>query len=899
MLKLKSVKKFISENYGFFFVIAFVFCTFAVAQACFDIYPFGKAIMASYDQLAQVCPFIEHYFSVLDGTSGLFHTFFAGGGMDAFGILAYCTVSPFTFLFLLGGRGGAIYAVSFVLPLKTACVGLSALWFLKKHFGNIPHYISTVLAILYAFSGYLYVANTYMNWVDLMIYMPVVLSGFIKLSESGSVKRLSIALAACIYTCFSISAFSFFTLFPIGIIYALICKPAGERGKFIAKFCLCFVVAVGASLPILLPALASYTRAGRNTGLFSRLFTADVTSTEHLYEKFTYVLCDAVFIALAIIYFIKNRKTAKAKFLLIALFIALLPCFIDESMLLLNAGSYYSYALRFGFIIDALLFYISAKSLSSAYSEEEVEKNKIKSGITLAAFCLLTGGGTLGIYLLFSHILNGNFKSGEAFYSFFSSFAHSEGGLEATAIVFGIVFLIWIAAQAAAKLKFAGIKDLVAIVAVIALSQSVFYGFAVVKGDRQGGSAENYDKYRTLLSQISEVEDDEYYRLKGYDYYISSDSPLVLRYYANTVFNSMTDAKNLKLTAMFRYGGNGTNSARSNNGTIFSDALFNYRYVVYKNKEKPSSDRAYLEETDIKLGDKDNDYIVYKNTLAFPLAAKVKGESISFEGLSYPMQIDEIYKFLSGGEGCLADMQPVFTENSDGNINVKFKREGYSEYWYWQDFPDDYEPVKVNSDGTTSALQKSTRYFTTNTSQVSLNIGLKEGKLTIADAKKYFHACSLRIEKIERLRDILNANAVKYELKANGIAFPEKIVAEKGEKLYLGYVAIDGYEAKVNGKSRELTANDAGFIVVELDEGENEVEIIYRSPYIKYIVYGLIGALLVIFGVWFIYKRKGEIFKKCERLLSVSGIVLAAGLIAFFFVFPMGVYLYKVVVAII
>ena len=79
---------FLMENYGFFVIPLFVFFVFALAFVKFDIWPFGTAIISSYDMLAQVCPILEHLFDVLQGESGLFHSFHVGSGMDMFGILA-------------------------------------------------------------------------------------------------------------------------------------------------------------------------------------------------------------------------------------------------------------------------------------------------------------------------------------------------------------------------------------------------------------------------------------------------------------------------------------------------------------------------------------------------------------------------------------------------------------------------------------------------------------------------------------------------------------------------------------------------------------------------------------------------------------------------------------------
>ena len=137
----KTITEFFKRNYGYFLIPVIVYAVFAFAQAYFDIYPYGKAIMASYDQLAQVCPFLEHYFAVADGTSGLFHTFFVGGGMDVFGILSFCTISPFSFLSIILPRYSSrliIFCILILISLKTyGCFTLTFKYSISPFLQNI------------------------------------------------------------------------------------------------------------------------------------------------------------------------------------------------------------------------------------------------------------------------------------------------------------------------------------------------------------------------------------------------------------------------------------------------------------------------------------------------------------------------------------------------------------------------------------------------------------------------------------------------------------------------------------------------------------------------------------------------------------------------------------------
>ena len=85
-------------------VALFILAVFAVMLYHYGIYPFGDYSMSSYDMNAQVAPFIEHFYDVIDGKSSLFYSYAIAGGADVFGTLAYCCISPFTFLFLFFGH---------------------------------------------------------------------------------------------------------------------------------------------------------------------------------------------------------------------------------------------------------------------------------------------------------------------------------------------------------------------------------------------------------------------------------------------------------------------------------------------------------------------------------------------------------------------------------------------------------------------------------------------------------------------------------------------------------------------------------------------------------------------------------------------------------------------------
>lgn len=372
----ERITAFFDRNYALFFAPILVFAVYLMALIQNGVYPFGdEYTVASYDLSAQICPFIEHIFDVLQGKSTLSYSYAIVGGADVTGTFLYFFISPFSFLFLIFGDGKVAHAAGIVMLCKLMTTSVAGTWFAKKLFKNIPDYLCIAVGVVYTYCGYMFVANTYINWVDFLIYLPFCAAAFVHFAKSGKFLPFSILMTCCIYTCFSIACFSMFIVFPTLVGYGLICVKKEQKYKFIAYLCLAFVVAVLLALPVLLPALNAYTQSARggDTGLLHELWKGFRDKTvespvnfdsswyiEHfstdMYTKWTYILSDSIFVILTLVWFYRNGfHSPLAKFMLLAGVFTLLPTVVDESMILMNMGSYMSYALRFGFL-NALYF---------------------------------------------------------------------------------------------------------------------------------------------------------------------------------------------------------------------------------------------------------------------------------------------------------------------------------------------------------------------------------------------------------------------------------------------------------------------------------------------------------------------------------------------------------------
>ncbi len=892
----KKLEAFFDRNYAMFFAPLFVMILYLAALASNGVYPFGeKYTAASYDLSAQICPFIEHLFDVFQGKSTLTYSYAIVGGADVTGTFLYFFISPFSFLFLIFGDGKVAHASSIVMTAKLMTVAFSGTWFAKKTFKSIPDYICIIIGIVYAYCGYMFVANTYINWVDFLIYMPFCAWAFKRYVDTGKFFAFSALVACCIYTCFSIACFSLFTVFPALIVYALLCVEKEKRTKFIAYLCLSFGVALLLALPVLLPALAAFMNSARGGSLFENFWYGFKTVSEttgipsdfdsskfmesysqSLYRKWSYIVCDSLFVVLTLFWFVRRGlKDPFSKFMLIAGVMTLLPLIVDEAMLLMNMGSYMSYALRFGFLnalyflggaclaVDGWCFdrnrafdgsplFLTENKENEGGSVESIEKSVVKknnrsvwigTGILLGVTAVLAV--LMALYVVGDgyKMVIGWFVKDESLLKTLSGFsarlAHSLGGMEGLILPFIAVGIVAAVGLLIVAMKKASPRTLAIALAVIVGMQVVFLNSHLVIGNRSTQHIK-FGSYGTLSAELNE-RDDSYFRVKDYGKVTKNDKggetrsdswtaciPFTGNSNSFSVFSSVIDADNFACFELFGYLGNGKNSFKSTHNLgktyraeAFGDSFMGYKYFfVPKAQRENAEEKEYLKKvmTDdgtehLSCGQGAETYYVYENTIVFPLAYRVNGGEFRFA-----------------------------VENISGN-----RRENQEAF---------YEFLRGKS------LQEMT-----GSNRVSDDAA--------AELSEY----------------LWSKSASEVEVGAGEIRV--KITAQAGESLFMNFVASKGYKVTVNGKEAELVDNDLKFLAVDLEEGENEVVFTYSSPYVKYMAVGTAIGLIGLCAVWFVLK-KTKVVEKVAPVIAWAGIGLGTALVAFFMLYPTCAFIVKI-----
>ena len=859
-----------------------------------EVYPFGKYTAASYDLSSQICPFIEHLFDVMQGKSTLTYTYALGGGMDVVGTILYFFVSPFSFLFLVLGDGKVAHASSIVMIFKLATMAFAGTWFAKKLFKGIPDYLCVAIGITYTYCGYTFVANTYINWLDFLIYLPFCAGAFKRFVKTDNFWPFALLMSACIYTCFSIACFSMFTVFPTLIVYGVLCIKKERKNKFIAHLCLAFAVAVIAALPVLLPALASYMRSGRGGGLFDNFwFGYQISSTTGeftgfdssafintaqtaLYRKWPYLLADSVFVCLTIIWFCrKGLKARFAKFMIIAGIFTLLPTVVDEAMLLMNMGSYMSYSLRFGFL-NALYFlggaclcledicfkpacaydgtplfqFKEAAKAAPIEKGEQTKNNAPMSALNVKSQQPYIGKGKYIVWLtvcvivalcavIFLIYYVNNYRS------FLLQFAENKKeasnelknfastyahSLGGMDVIFPIFILIFIL---------------------------VGLGCALIYCKRVSPRLISLLLIAVVIPQIMFYNDALVFGNRSAQHIELAD------------YTALCQELDEREDGYFRvkdYGDEMTANApltgNSNAFSVFSsmldkDNLVAYQLFAYKGNGKNSFKSSHNTNKSNRAEEFGDSFLGYK----YVMVPKSKVKEVDAK------------KYL----------EKVMTVDADGN-EVQLSNGSFFVYENKHVFPMGYT-LKKGDFAFTHPNEANATYRRQN--QAALYEFLRGENL------KDFRGHTIVTESdTAELSSYLWDRAADVEVGAGTIT--AKVTAEEGEFLFLNFVASKGYTVTVNGKQAKLVDNDLKFLSVALEEGENEVVFTYSSPYVKYVWIGAGAAIVALCVVAFV-TQKTKLVDKCAPVIAWTGITLAVVVVGIFMVYPTGASIAKLI----
>ena len=389
------------------------------------------------------------------------------------------------------------------------------------------------------------------------------------------------------------------------------------------------------------------------------------------------------------------------------------------------------------------------------------------------------------------------------------------------------------------------------------------------------------------------------------------------------VFSSNIDQRAFTSSDYFNYTDSvnnpGTIAGEPHKKTLLGDAFLGYKYYFMADYQKDNNPHVSGNEiitldgneTQTDWGVKYSSYGIYENIYALPLCFYTTSETpLVMEGKDYFVDMQNLFKFL-GGQGELFINKPInaigggtYTVNKDV-ISITPYKSIEGEYFIHFNFEDDI-PIIETYGGRDMPINYK-RYgklgYTTSQSSgswqtVTIKRTGRLAEMTDNDLKLYLNE-KLSIKIVDKnalltLANVAKNKIIKFSETRDGIKFnlnTASMPKNDNEQVYV-YLAnnyLDGSYLKINGKKVNPISNPTGLTIFKLGEIGNSYSV--KTGYVsKYPIISIIVALVsagLIIGLT-ILRRKTKFLDNAivQEVLYYSNVLLAIGILAFFFIYP-------------
>lgn len=223
---------------GLVLVIAYIFCGVGItANDCFE----------------QYIPFFGVYYDILTEGDSIFYSLTGAMGYDLWSVFCYYLACPLNVIVLLFGKANLIYAVEVLIVLKIAFSGGTFAIYLKNRFPQARTNRIVLFSTFYAISGFVVGYAWNVMWMDGIVLFPLVMMGMDMLlrDEKPQWFLYTIFLALMIICCYFMGYMSCIFIFIYFFTYSF--KSFGDFIKKLFRIGLSSVLAIGISGIVLIP----------------------------------------------------------------------------------------------------------------------------------------------------------------------------------------------------------------------------------------------------------------------------------------------------------------------------------------------------------------------------------------------------------------------------------------------------------------------------------------------------------------------------------------------------------------------------------------------------------------------------------------------------------------------
>lgn len=807
----------------------------------------------------QYFAFLSYMQNHFGDITNLFHSFEKIDG-NMFGLCAYYLASPLNLLMLVGN---IVDNIMLVALLKIGFCGLTSYLYFSYHTkGKTKQTFLLLLSTIYALSSYnmMYMLN--IMWLDSAVLAPLVCLSIDYLQRKRKIAPYILTMAGTIFC-------NYYTGCMVGIFSALYFlwtffqenttkQEIWKAKKKILQFMLGAMLALGISTCILLPVLKDISDVRVSPGIQSFLTLKTECSLEQILARFWLLsfqgtdmslggapnlLSTGLAFFLLLSYFTSSGEEKKKKVLTgIFLAILVLSVILQTTNLIWSGFNFPANGpYRYGFLLTLFFLTLAAKGASGI--ENEVQQKKKNALLTICTYFVL------GSYLLVRNQIS------------IASF------LLSSAFFLGTIATL---AYAKEKVWFPVVFAIVALELILnacQINKQIDHdlGFA-----SRSETLIEKEQVQEVIDEVKEsLPENQFYRIEK-TFETTMADPMLYQYIGLNHYSSSTKLKTLLQYRLLGYTSDWLEILYRGGNTTFADSYCNLKYIIEKKEKTYRTEPIRLEK---------NEMLVRENETVFPFAYLVGDEIREVRAKNRWNVFDyqnRIYQALAQDTEdilieALVEELIVYNLEEVSNGYRKQKKDEEAGICFYltmqtggplyalliatQQLPADVwvngnlirkDAFSSESGASETGIQRLGEFAKGDKVEVKLEIGKEQ--FTYQHALFYQEV----VEKTKDLAKQLHENAMQIETIQDG-KIGGKITVTNPEKstLYLGIPYQEGWHLRVDGKETPIDTVIYQQMIVDLPEGEHEIELTFSLPGMATgIAISILSILASIFVAW-------------------------------------------------
>lgn len=760
------------------------------------LYPFNDNSIVQVDADYQFIPVLYRIYDFLHGSIDIIYDDIGFGNNIYISMIIQGSIfSPLSLLLYFTDRANIVNYFNIIIIVKMCLLSLTTYIYINKTF-KVSEVYKIIFSVLYSFSGWVILNYFNIMWLDSVILFPLIVMFLNDLLNKEKYLGYVITLSTSLIISYYISYFILLFILFYSFIYIFLKVDKNRVKKIIFRLGVSTGISILISSFSLLPCLYQT--------IISSRFEYNSIVNDIFYNfmnKSLYLMFSSVFLVLFGKLICKFKKDKKNIYIYILLFILFgIGIVIEPINVALHMGSYWGLPCRYSFIplfilLNGSLYYLSR------YDVNDKDKYLV---VKLILFVLL---GLVLLYLdsiYYNDIVNDrillNFDNIDIYKKILVIF------------IFMVLMIIVSVSFKDRLVRYICFIVVCLIQIFIYTTWCMYYNSAYYMSEKANEINENMDIVKSELDR---------YKMGYWDY--SLDHGFIYR--INTLDNWLHILPSNEIEEYKKLGyGNENTNIRSYGGTIFSDWLFNVKYLI---------DNELRDNDMYKLLDSYNGYYLYEYNYdsSFGLVYnRIGNENNDYNDINGFELHNYIYRDLFNIDNDIVMIDRYDYEVVNGVVSLNYNIDELG--FLYIDLDDEVYYIKVDGE-----------YIDYDKYECIIDLGLYDDDVLIEigiDDMEYV-GFSLGFIKYD---DVMNLESSRLDVNSINNGYDINVYNDLDNGyLFLPINNIDGLRAYVNDNEVKIDSYINNFVSIKLDKGDNEIEIRYEMPLFK------LGIVLSIVGI--------------------------------------------------